>query len=320
MKVVYLDQNKWIDVARAFHGKAVDTDLKAAFADIRRFSQREAAVFPLSWVHYLETAKNKNHERRKRLGTAMWELSRGHTMASYRAIVRFELESALAKRFPGVVPRDFRLVSRGVAYAFDERYDYRIPEELRRRLPAGAVEGLEGELQKVLEKAVITGEGPGGIRMPSPNFTQPNESFKRHLKTLPKRDSLLPPGKREDFLHAIALDDITGPVNEALDFHGLSWERDLEPLGREGLTALVQDMPSRRTEIHMHRQIIKNPGLKPKDNDLEDWGGLGPATAHCDVVVCEKHFASLLRRDGFQTNARVITDVRDLPEVLEELL
>lgn len=113
MKVVYLDQNKWIDVARAFHGKAVDTDLKAAFADIRRFSQREAAVFPLSWVHYLETAKNKNHERRKRLGTAMWELSRGHTMASYRAIVRFELESALAKRFPGVVPRDFRLVSRG---------------------------------------------------------------------------------------------------------------------------------------------------------------------------------------------------------------
>lgn len=89
------------------------------------------------------------------------------------------------------------------------------------------------------------------------------------------------------------------------------------PLGPEELTALVQDMPSRRTEIHLHRQIIKNPSLKPKDNDLEDWSGLGPATAHCDVVVCEKHFANLLHRDGFRPHARVITDLRELPDVLE---
>jgi hypothetical protein len=79
-------------------------------------------------------------------------------------------------------------------------------------------------------------------------------------------------------------------------------------------------MPSRKIEVHLHRQILKNPTLQPKDTDLEDWSGLGPATAHCDVVVCEKHFASLLRRDGFSPNARVITDVRKLPETLEGLL
>jgi hypothetical protein len=229
----------------------------------------------------------------------MWEISRGHTMASYGAIVRFELESALAKRFPGVIPRDFRLVSKGIAYAFDERYEYRIPEELRRTLPNGTAEALEGELQKVLEKAVITGEGPGDIRMPSPKFTRPNESFKKHLKTLPERDSKLPSGKREDFLRTMALVDIIDPIKEALALHDLSWTRDLEPLGKEGLASIVLDMPSRRTEAHLHRQIIKNPNLKPKDNDLEDWSGLGPATAHCDIVVGEKHFANLLHRDRF---------------------
>lgn len=117
-------------------------------------------------------------------------------------------------------------------------------------------------------------------------------------------------------MNAIALTDIIDPVNEALEFHDLSWERDLEPLGKEGLASVVRGMPSRRTEIHLHRQIIKNPNLKPKDNDLEDWSRLGPATAHCDVVVCEKHFANLLHRDGFRPKARVITDVRKLPEVL----
>lgn len=320
MKVVYLDQNKWIDVARAFHGKARDTGLKAAFADIRKVSQQGEAVFPLSWVHYFETAKATDHERRKRLGTAMWEVSGGHTLASVRKMARFEAETALASRFPRVTPRDFRLVSKGYAHAFDTTFTYRIPDEYRGKLLAGInEEALEEMIQVELEKASITGEGPGGIRMPSSSHNQFNERFKEHLKTLPQRASSLPPEKREDFLHSIALVDIQEPVKEALGFHGLSFERDLLPLGPEELTALVQDMPSRRTKIHLHRQIIKNPALKPKDNDLEDWGGLGPATAHCDVVVCEKHFANLLRRDGFRPNARVITDVRDLPRTLEEM-
>lgn len=135
MKVVYLDQNKWIDVARAFHGKAGDAGLKAAFADIEGISQQGAAVFPLSWVHYLETAKSTNHERRKRLGTAMWEVSGGHTLASLRKVARFEAETALAERFPRVTPREFQLVSKGHAHAFDAGYDYRIPDEYRGKFP-----------------------------------------------------------------------------------------------------------------------------------------------------------------------------------------
>lgn len=186
-------------------------------------------------------------------------------------------------------------------------------------LPSEAIGGFEREGQEVLEKSAITGEGPGNIRMPSLAFNQPNESFVRHLKTLPGRDSQLPPGKREDFLSVLALTDIIDPVKETLDFHGLSWGRDLEPLGREVLGYIVRGMPSRRTEVHLHRQIIKNPNLKPKANDLEDWSGPGPATAHCDIVVCEKHFANLLRRDGFRPHARVITDLRKLPDVLKGL-
>lgn len=317
--MVYLDQNKWIEIARVFHGKTNDPTLKATLYSIQNLSRQGAAVFPLSSVHYMETAKSTNHDRRKRLGTVMWEISRGHTIAPHGEIIRFELESALARLFPDVTPRDFELISKGYAHAFNVEHAYKVPEELRRALPATVIEVFEKEGQTVLEKATITGDGPDGKRMPSLNFNQPNELFVQHLTTLPYRDSLLDPGKREDFLHAIALDDIKEPVKEVLEFHGLSWERDLLPLGSEGLTSLIRDMPSRKTEVHLHRQIIKNPNLKPKDNDLEDWSALSPATAHCDVVVCEKHFASLLRRDGYQPNARVITDLRELSDVLQDL-
>ena len=51
-------------------------------------------------MHYLETAKRTNHQRRKRLGTAMREVSRGYTLASLRKGARFEVETALDRRFP----------------------------------------------------------------------------------------------------------------------------------------------------------------------------------------------------------------------------
>lgn len=37
------------------------------------------AIFPLSAVHYMETIKHRNMERRARLGAVMWQLSGGHT-------------------------------------------------------------------------------------------------------------------------------------------------------------------------------------------------------------------------------------------------
>jgi hypothetical protein len=48
VRVIYLDQNKWIDVARAFHSKTQDAELEAAFAVVERLSRRGAVVFPLS--------------------------------------------------------------------------------------------------------------------------------------------------------------------------------------------------------------------------------------------------------------------------------
>jgi hypothetical protein len=185
-------------------------------------------------------------------------------MASYRQIVRYELESALARRFPSVTPRDFSLLSRGVAYAFDEQYSYRIPNEYRKRLPAGVAEVWESELQDVLEKAVITGEGPGGIVMPSPNFKQPNQSFKVHLETLPRRDSLLPPGKREDFLHAIAFVDIEGPVNEALEFHGLSWGGICCHWGKRGSRHLCKTCRAAKSKFIYIGRSSRTPLSSPR--------------------------------------------------------
>jgi hypothetical protein len=184
LKFVYLDQNKWIEIAQIYHGKNPNPASRRALSLIRDKIEQGVAVFPLSWVHYIETAKNSNHEQRRRLGTVMWELSRGYTMASSYHLICYELETALAQRFQNISPRALNLLSTGYAHTFGKGYSYRLPEEFRSSFPVEVVEALESVGQQELEKAYITGEGPGGIRMPSPGHTQYNERFKQHLETL----------------------------------------------------------------------------------------------------------------------------------------
>lgn len=316
MKIVYLDQNKWIDLARSFHGKDADAHLAAALTSVRAASEQGSAVFPLSAIHYMEIARIRDPQRRARLGTVMWELSRGATIASNRAILIHELEEALARRFPHVRPRPFVLISKGVNHAFGmDRPEYRIPEPFRSQLPPKRVAHFERTARAVMEESLITGVGPNGTSAPPFGITSHNHIFKQHLENLYPTISQLPPEKWDDALHAISMVDITEPLHEVLQHQGVELA-DLAIDGKEALTRFMQDLPSRAVDIQLHRQVLRNPQLKPKITDLEDWGGLGPAAAHCDILVCEKHFANLLLRDGFRPSATIITDIRDLPQLL----
>ncbi len=316
MRTVYLDQNKWIDLAKAFHQKGpVDKDLINALAEAQRLSQQSKVLFPLSWVHYIETNKNTNSEQRKRLGEVMWTISRGRTLASYRKLIRHELENVLANYFPKVVPRPFRLVSTGYAHAFNEESDPK--STVLQKLSIGLDPASRKKLEDDLEKAFITGEGPGNINMPAVGNTVHNTQFAQHLRNLPAIASQLTAAQKKDYPRALALKDIEEPVDEVLTHHGLSWTDFLE-LGKDILGDIVEAMPSRAVEIHLHRQVLKNPQIRIKENDLEDWGALGPASAHCDVVVCEKQMANLLSRDGFKPSARIITNIRDLPLAIQD--
>ena len=68
-------------------------------------------------------------------------------------------------------------------------------------------------------------------------------------------------------------------------------------------------MPIRRVDLHLHKQVLRNLKYAPKSTDLEDWSALAVASCYCDVVVCEKHMADMLLRDGFKARARIEVDL-----------
>ena len=99
MRRVYLDQNKWIDLARAASGRSDGEPFIDALAVCRFGVENGLASFPLSSVHYMETLKRKDAGSRGRLATVMRELSRYHSIAPARPVLRAEIDATLNSRY-----------------------------------------------------------------------------------------------------------------------------------------------------------------------------------------------------------------------------
>ncbi len=294
--LVYLDQNKWIQLARVLNGKEESEEI----ARIPGLVQSDQIVMPLSQVHYMESSRIKDPLRRERLGRILWDISAGKTLASIRAIKINEIELAISKFFPRVQVDKIEVLGRGVEHAFGIDIGTKFPPPY----------------DEIFERSLVTGEMVNGER-PSPFLKRNRQaSFKKHLEGLQSIKSSLPRDRWVPALYAISWMDILDPFNMVLTRHGLS-KNDLSEFDESTITAILDSMPSQKVDLHLHKQVLRNDAYIPKLTDLEDWAGLGFASMYCDVLVCEKHFQDLLSRDGFETRAKVITDLSALPALID---
>lgn len=290
--IVYLDQNKWIELAKMVNGKDDSVRAKRVVRDFEASVDGDEVVVPLSAIHYMETARISNTARRSRLGAVMWHYSRGITIAGYPVVVRHELEVALSKHFPQVRPGTLTLLGRGSPHAFG------VPPP----------QGLLAVFPEDVERSMLVGSKALQIDPPAFRSSEHQENFKNHLASIHSRKKELPKEKWENWLYAMLMADIVTPLSDVLHRHDVSKDA-FESLGELRLKAIINDMPTRHLDLHLHKQVLRNHNYASKLTDLEDWTGIGVASCYCDVVVCEKHMADMLKRDGFRTKARIETDI-----------
>jgi hypothetical protein len=311
-RLIYLDQNKWIELARAVNGKA-DSRLLQVLEILRESKRLGLNRFPLSLAHFIETNKRQDADSRSRLGSLMWELSDNWTLAGPSAILQWELDRALSlalKRRINVRP--FSLLGKGVVHASDH-LEAGVKLDPEHVLPENIRLSFEKIADALLNKSLLTGITPCGEPPPRPDLTGPARRFSEGLIKARERLANAGPDLQRRAAYAQALVDIIHDIKRALVFHGID-EGELFQLGMEGLTKFVDAMPSIRIETHLRLQWIRNRQLRTKLTDLNDWGYVAPAAAYCDVVVTEKQLANLLNR-GLQKKATVITKLADLAKV-----
>ena len=290
--IVYLDQNKWIELARMVHGKDQSSRAKRVAHDFATAVDGGHIDVPLSAIHYMETSRISNVGRKVRLGSVMWRFSKGTTIVGYPVVVRHELGVAFAKHFTNVTPGTMHILGRGHSHAFG----------------TPPLQDLLAHFEEEVERSMLVGNEVLGIEPPSSRLVQYQENFRQHLALLHARQKDVPKDMRENWLYAMSDVDILNPINDVMHKYNLPKEA-MDTLGERGLKEIINNMPTRRVDLHLHRQVLRNPSYFPRLTDLEDWSGLALASCYCDVVVCEKHMADMLSRDGFRTKARIEVDL-----------
>tara|TARA_R110000868_G_scaffold250414_1_gene506970 strand:- start:1429 stop:2328 length:900 start_codon:yes stop_codon:yes gene_type:complete len=295
--IVYLDQNKWIELARISNGKQSSERDKKILTEFRTLA-KNGVSFPLASTHYIEFSRIKDPERRRRLGSTMWELSKGISLAPYTKIVEWEIESGLEKVGIDVEKTDVNLLGKGIEFAFGVS-----KEKVR--------SDFEHEM---ISRIVLTGCDMFNMDpIYSGIFAKQRINFLNHLEELQVKKKLLPKSQWDDWLYAITMVDIIEPMDRVFCAQGLD-KSIFEYRSKEYITRFLNAMPTRILDVHLHRQVLKNDQYRPKETDLEDWGGIGVASCYCDVVVCEKHFANMLGRDKYKPTARIVTRLDDVIE------
>ena len=174
VRIVYLDLNHWIELAKANTGHPDGVRFQPALEAIR--SANELFVFPLSSVNYMEMAGIRDPRQRLDVATVMEELSGFSCLIGGATVMRLEIEAVFTQRLgrPEQLP-PIPLLGRGVLQAFGRRGGLQVrtedgqdaTEAARRAWPQGpeAFDAWREEAERRLDRSVL--RGPSDAEAPA---------------------------------------------------------------------------------------------------------------------------------------------------------
>jgi hypothetical protein len=318
---VYLDQAKWIDLARAANGNPLGERFHTVGAVIATAVEQQQASFPLSAGHFIETWKKRRATQRLELASTMATISQNHAIASPHRLLPAELDRALRRRFgrPNA-PLPLQPFGWGIRHITGIHNGPPIPEVMRATVLATNPWLDARELANAIDQLLLAGPAQdmpvAGIPLPpigpAEKFANgENEQVERFIKYGADKDT------RRRGVAARELLGIQEPLEAAMRRAGIWWD-ELFALGAEGITELMLDLPTRAAALELMWRQHDNTQTAWKPNDMNDIGYLSTAVAYCDVVVTERKWTHMLNQSGVarRSGTTVISDLADLIELL----
>jgi hypothetical protein len=318
---IYLDQAKWIDLARAANGSPLGERFQTVGVVIAAAVEQSHASFPLSAGHFIETWKKRRAVPRHELASIMATVSRSHAIASPHLLLPGELDRALQRRFgrPAIL-LPLRPFGLGIAHITGSDNAPPVPEAMRAAVLSMRPELDDRELANAIDQILLSGPPhdmpvagiPQPPLEPAENFARDeNEQVNRFIRYSADKET------RRRGVAARELIGLREPLEAAMRRAAIWWD-DIIALGADGATDLMLDLPTRAPGLELMWRQHDNTQTTWKPNDMNDIGFLSTAVAYCDIVVTERKWTHMLNECGVarRFGTTVISDLVDLTELL----
>jgi hypothetical protein len=335
-RVLYLDMNVWVELARAATPEWV-----ALREDLEKATTEGRVVLPLSTGHYLELWHRSATESREDVGRVMRDLSGYATLASVEWVRHAELVAAIdtARGISSTGPDRGDVLGQGAAHAFGSPYgrfrfveslaDDTTPEGPATSPPDGWPEpdelrGPGWEWFQLVGTAEVVAKD-GIERTP-----QHRRGTAYAATELALREALeTEPALRARLTDLIVAQELAGLTD---DINTLCRERDWDPhrlflahTGPGGPPAAAQAFVRSLPTVHVFATLRywkhRDTTHPWEQHDFTDLAVLATAIPYCDAVVTERRWAHLVRVSGLagEYGTRVGSGIRGVRDVLGEL-
>lgn len=316
MKYVYLDQNHWIALAKAAKGRPDAADLVRVLVAARDAVANRRAVFPLSSVHFMETARAARCDQRADLAALMTSLSMGVVLRAPGPLVEFQLRNATRRLFaqPLLKP-DPSFFGRGVEDVFNFNFS--------------ALLNIPAERAARFRKSLDTPDAL--IRLLSFNKEAYRTAGMSSVDRIGKeavvqyeRRRATSAGEDGDFTRrvygALLMKYFWVELQRSLWEIGRTFD-DLRKIGFRRLMEFWDSIPGLHVELELHTQMQRQKSKPWTPNDVRDIQFLALAIPVCDVVVTEAFWVDLAQRRKLHDHycTVLLSNLRDLPRQLEAL-
>jgi hypothetical protein len=324
---IYLDQNKWVDLARAATGNALGEPFTDALTMCRAGVASGAVSFPLDMYRYWETGKRRNGRSRNDVADVIRELSRQHTMALPFGILDQELDRALQCRFGRPEhPRRQQVFGVGMRHIAGSRLNF--PELDLSALPDGGAsipDGIRAQLKVTVAELIeeeLLRAGPDSFR--AVGFDHADSDHGQRFVDFENRVAAtiahhgLTGDAIDQAVRGTDLGDIRPPLIDALERIGMTYDQFMEDITVSELMSFIDDLPTRYVTNVMRSAKHRQTQQKWEPNDFIDILALPVAAVYCDVVVTEKQWVHRMRQGKVDKryDTILLNDVAELTGVL----
>ncbi len=315
MQIVYLDQNKWIDLSRAVKYPAEYPELRKVLEVLVEEAKAGRIAVPLTQTNIYETHKINDPERRHDLAYVQATLSQGRVFRGRHKRLETEVHAVLRGAY-GLETADHPPHWFLSKVFFEATLEWKDP----RLVPISerVMEAIQKEpARHLFEYLMLT---PEDVRVTAvATFTEGSDKLRQQIEARRARDANESLSMRRRIHSATLmvdeLDLILGFVRSA----GLPEQNETEIL-RKACRKIINDTPTFfiEREIALRLEAQTRP---IEENDLRDMQTFCAVVAYADIVVAENLFSNLATQAGLHKKFETVvtTNLRALPEQLQRL-
>ena len=340
-KLVYLDLNWWIGLAKCHSGHHQGSRYAEALSACFDAAEAGRAVFPFSELIFMEITNIGQHRQRRNLREVLEAVSGFRVVTSRTIIMELELDSMLNERLErydaGFNEVDY--LDWGVMRALGKDGTPRIVDENGNEVTEGTVDASAlgwgtvdyatflAHAELMLNRMVLDGPSPGEEAAMANLGWQPRPTRYSVEQNAAFEQELVEMLDVEPYWRTERLRDVVTAREFSVNYNSMLWTQ----LNARGValneafpTVEVSresfgSMPSCDVAITLKTCYHQNPQHRWKRNDLYDIDAMAQAVPYCDVVATDKAACSHINRSGLaeRLGTIVIAHVDELPALLE---